>query len=65
VIPICKGVENHTVKLWTTSGVSAGTDGIFALIIEEYGPEVADFIAVVLEYSRIKDSNDDPFATTI
>ncbi len=65
VIPISKGAEGHTVKLWTTSGVSAGTDGIFALISEEYGPEVADLISLVLEYKRTTDPNDDPFAATI
>jgi putative intracellular protease/amidase len=55
----------HSVKLWTTSGVSAGTDGIFALIEEEYGAGVAEFIAGILEYERKIDPNDDPFAVQL
>lgn len=55
----------HTVKLWTTSGVSAGTDGIFALIEEEYGADVAELTAEILEYERKTDSNDDPFAVQL
>lgn len=57
--------HSHTVKLWTTSGVSAGTDGMFALIEEEYGADVAKFIADFLEYERKTDPNDDPFAAQV
>lgn len=55
----------HIVKLWTTSGVSAGTDGIFALIEEEYGADVAELTAQILEYKRKTDPNDDPFAVQL
>lgn len=55
----------HKVKLWTTSGVSAGTDGVFALIEEEYGADVAEFIANILEYERTTDPKDDPFAVEL
>ena len=57
--------SEHIVKLWTTSGVSAGTDGIFALIEEEYGADVAEFTAEILEYERKTDPNDDPFAVRL
>lgn len=57
--------HSHTVKLWTTSGVSAGIDGMFALIEEEYGADVAKFIADFLEYERKTDPNDDPFAAQV
>ncbi|KAF9454440.1 class I glutamine amidotransferase-like protein, partial [Macrolepiota fuliginosa MF-IS2] len=63
-IPLSSGSE-HSVKLWTTSGVSAGTDGIFAVISEEYGQPVADLIAVVLEYERRTDPDVDPFAVEL
>lgn len=45
--------------------MSAGTDGIFALIEEEYGVGVAEFIAGILEYERKTDPNDDPFAVQL
>jgi len=40
-------------------------DGMFALITEEYGPEVAGFIADVLEYQVITDPSNDPFAARL
>jgi transcriptional regulator GlxA family with amidase domain len=64
-LPIAGEGDVHKVKLLTTSGVSAGTDGIFALIAEEYGSAVADFIAAILEYERKTDPNDDPFAVQL
>ncbi|KXN91102.1 hypothetical protein AN958_02877, partial [Leucoagaricus sp. SymC.cos] len=60
-----EGNTMKKVKLWTTSGVSAGTDGIFALIEEEYGVGIAEFIANILEYERKVDPNDDPFAVQV
>jgi transcriptional regulator GlxA family with amidase domain len=49
-------------NIWTASGVSAGIDAIFAFMAEVYGKEVADEIAVTLEYDRHQDSTWDPFA---
>lgn len=49
-------------KVWTSSGVSAGIDVVFAWIEEVYGEEVADKIAVGIEYERQRDSSQDPFA---
>jgi transcriptional regulator GlxA family with amidase domain len=48
--------------IWTSSGVSAGIDVIFAFMAEEYGEEVAGMIANFLEYERHLDSRWDPFA---
>lgn len=59
------GGASHSLKLWTTSGVSAGTDGMFAVISEEYGQPVADFIANILEYEWKTDPSIDPFAVEI
>ena len=49
-------------KAWTTSGVSAGLDGIMAWIAEVFGEEEATRIANTMEYVRCKDENDEPFA---
>ncbi|KAF5379534.1 hypothetical protein D9615_006543 [Tricholomella constricta] len=49
-------------NIWTSSGVSAGLDVIFAFIAEVYGGKVADHIANVLEYERHTDPTWDPFA---
>ena len=54
-------------KLWTASGVSAGMDGFLALVDQIYGKDergmsYADAVSDGMEYSRIKDSGDDPFA---
>ena len=48
--------------MWTTSGVTAGIDGIFAWIEEVYGPEEAERLANVAECVRSKDPSDEPFA---
>lgn len=61
-LPLTTTGGTHKIKLWTTSGVSAGTDGIFAVISDEYGADIANFISQVLEYDRKTDPNDDPFA---
>ncbi|KAF5328068.1 hypothetical protein D9619_013606 [Psilocybe cf. subviscida] len=49
-------------NIWTSSGVSAGIDVIFAFMAEKYGEEVADTISDVLEYERHKDADWDPYA---
>lgn len=49
-------------NVWTSSGVSAGTDGMVAFIGAVYGDDVADRVCDVIEYERVKDSGDDPFA---
>lgn len=49
-------------KLWTTSGVSAGIDGVVAWIARVFGDTVADQVCLGMEYVRRMDSADDPFA---
>jgi transcriptional regulator GlxA family with amidase domain len=50
---------------WTTSGVSAGIDGMLALIGEIFGEEVAEKTADTIEYEPHKDSKYDPFAVKL
>lgn len=49
-------------RIWTASGISAGIDVTFAWIAEVYGEEVAAQVARRMEYRRVTDSEDDPFA---
>ncbi|KAF7373019.1 Class I glutamine amidotransferase-like protein [Mycena sanguinolenta] len=44
--------------VWAASGVSPGTDGVLAFIEEQYGADAATRV----EWVRITDSSDDPFA---
>jgi putative intracellular protease/amidase len=61
-LPLSTTTTSKKIKLWTTSGVSAGIDGIFALISDEYGPDIAEYISQALEYNRTIDPKNDPFA---
>jgi len=47
---------------WTTSGVSAGIDGMFAFISARYGEDMAAAVAEDMEYTRELDSTNDPWA---
>lgn len=49
-------------KVWTTSGISAGIDGTFAWVAKVFGEGVAADTAKMLEYVRITDPSNDPFA---
>ncbi|KAI8950449.1 class I glutamine amidotransferase-like protein [Xylaria longipes] len=49
-------------NIWTSSGVSAGIDLMFAFIGDQYGEEVAKQLADQAEYVRNPDSSSDPFA---
>ena len=49
-------------RVWTTSGVSAGIDGMVALVAKIYGDETAGTLCNFIEHERIKDSGNDPFA---
>ncbi|KAH6647394.1 class I glutamine amidotransferase-like protein [Truncatella angustata] len=49
-------------NVWTSSGVSAGIDMMFAFVAERYGDDVAETISIRSEYRRNTDSTDDPFA---
>lgn len=52
-------------NVWTSSGVSAGIDMMFAFIAAQYGDDVAEQISIRSEYRRNTDSTDDPFARYI
>lgn len=49
-------------NIWTSAGISAGIDVIFAFFKEVYGEEIATTIANNMEYERHTDANWDPFA---
>ncbi|KAI1505010.1 class I glutamine amidotransferase-like protein [Biscogniauxia marginata] len=49
-------------NIWTSSGISAGIDMMYAFISDQYGDTVATDLATASEYIRKPDSNDDPFA---
>ncbi|KAH7233245.1 class I glutamine amidotransferase-like protein [Fusarium tricinctum] len=49
-------------NVWTSSGITAGIDMIYAFIADQYGQELADDTAKGSEYVRNTDSKEDPFA---
>ncbi|KZW00682.1 class I glutamine amidotransferase-like protein [Exidia glandulosa HHB12029] len=49
-------------NIWTTSGVVAGIDGIFAWISHVYGEDLSLKIANTFEFERHTDASYDPFA---
>ncbi|KAJ7073232.1 class I glutamine amidotransferase-like protein [Mycena belliarum] len=49
-------------NIWTTSGVSAGTDGLFGFMSQIYGEDVALNTANGMEYVRWTNASYDPFA---
>ncbi|KAK9773107.1 putative Class I glutamine amidotransferase-like protein [Seiridium cardinale] len=49
-------------NVWTSSGVSAGIDMMFAFIADRYGDDVAETLSIRSEYRRNTDPSDDPFA---
>jgi hypothetical protein len=49
-------------KTWTTSGVSAGTDGMMAWIATIYGEEIAQVACDWMEYRQERSSDDAYFA---
>ncbi|KAG6855402.1 hypothetical protein H0H87_003467 [Tephrocybe sp. NHM501043] len=49
-------------NVWTSSGVSAGLDAVFAFIAAVYGEEAAEKVSNILEYERHMDPSWDPYA---
>lgn len=49
-------------NIWTTSGVTAGIDGMLALIVSIWGENVADEVCASMEHNRATRSDDDPWA---
>jgi len=67
MLTVHRWVVSDNNKLWTSSGVSAGTDAMLALIDHIYGKNdqgvfFGDVIAGIMEWNRVKDSDADPFA---
>ncbi|KAI0011863.1 class I glutamine amidotransferase-like protein [Xylariaceae sp. FL0662B] len=49
-------------NIWTSSGVTAGMDMMYAFVAEQYGEHVAKELADIAEYVRNTDPSNDPFA---
>jgi transcriptional regulator GlxA family with amidase domain len=54
-------------KIWTSSGVSAGTDCFLSFLEKVYGGDdsgvsFADQVSAGMEYTRVKDWKNDPWA---
>lgn len=49
-------------NLWTSSGISAGIDMMYAFVADQFGEDVASRLADDAEYVRNTDSTNDPFA---
>ncbi|RDL30786.1 Class I glutamine amidotransferase-like protein [Venustampulla echinocandica] len=49
-------------NIWTSAGVSAGIDLMIAFIGHVWGQDLAQKLAIGMEYTAAKDSSDDPFA---
>ncbi|KAI0164057.1 class I glutamine amidotransferase-like protein [Xylariaceae sp. FL1272] len=49
-------------NIWTSSGISAGTDMMYAFIADQYGDKTAEELAHMAEYNRNTDPDDDQFA---
>ncbi|KAL4731648.1 hypothetical protein ACLX1H_000625 [Fusarium chlamydosporum] len=49
-------------NIWTSSGISAGIDMMYAFIADQYGQDIADDTAKGSEYVRNTDPEADPFA---
>lgn len=63
----CRWVVTDEGKIWTASGVSAGMDCFLAFLEEVYGTDGngvswADQISASMEYTRARDSKQDPWA---
>ncbi len=52
-------------KLWTSSGVSAGTDMTVAIIAKLFGAEAAETACKAAEYTWHRDADNDPFASEL
>ncbi|KAF7554997.1 hypothetical protein G7Z17_g2493 [Cylindrodendrum hubeiense] len=49
-------------NIWTSSGISAGIDMMYAFVADQCGEDVAARIAIDSEYVRNTDPKNDPFA---
>ncbi|KAF2848830.1 DJ-1/PfpI family protein [Plenodomus tracheiphilus IPT5] len=58
-VPTARWVEDGNI--WTSSGISAGIDVMYAWVASVYGEEVAEYVALVSEYERERDAGNDGF----
>ena len=49
-------------NIWTTSGVSAGTDGMIAFVENLFPRKVVEEVVNMIEWNRAKEWSNDPFA---
>ncbi|KAI5238645.1 hypothetical protein E4T43_07245 [Aureobasidium subglaciale] len=49
-------------NIWTTSGVTAGIDGMLALIASVWGDDTADGVEATMEHNRAREAGEDPWA---
>lgn len=59
-VPTARWVEDGNT--FTSSGVSAGTDAMYAFVSRVYGEPVAEYMSLSLEYERVVDWRHDDFA---
>jgi transcriptional regulator GlxA family with amidase domain len=59
-VPVARWVVDGNI--WTSSGIAAGIDMIYAWIGEVWGEETASLLADSSEYSRNRDPGNDVFA---
>ncbi|XXH02706.1 hypothetical protein Hte_009091 [Hypoxylon texense] len=59
-VPRARWVADGNV--WTSSGISAGIDMMYAFVADQYGEDVAQELADAAEYVRNTDPGVDPFA---
>lgn len=59
-VPQARWVEDG--NLFTSSGISAGTDVAYAWVSHVYGEEIAEYLANSSEYTRWTNASYDPFA---
>lgn len=59
-VPVARWTVDGNV--WTSSGVAAGIDAIFAFVETVYGGEAAENIVKLIEYDRHLDPAWDPWA---
>jgi hypothetical protein len=49
-------------NVWTTSGVTAGIDGMLALVASIWEEETAEKVSTIMEHNRARQPDDDPWA---
>jgi len=58
-VPEARWVEDGNI--FSSSGISAGIDVMYAWVARVYGNDVAEYLSLVSEYQREMDANHDIF----